>query len=298
MATTSSGQDRAALGAFLRSRRDRLTPARAGMDAFPGPRRVPGLRKEELAMLAGLSADYYSRVEQGRQAHVSREVLGALARALRLDEVETAHLHDLADPAAQRPLVRRVTGHEAPQRPDPGLVRIMDAMGHLPVLLIGRRGEILARNALLPVVLGASLEPGSSLMRWLFLDPLARERIANWEVFAQASVGALRRESARRPDDRTLERLVDEVRHSDPDIARWWDDQGVRDYASVAKRIRHPVAGDLDFDIEIVSGTREPDQRLIVYTVQVDSPTARMLPLLASWAGELALTAGPSPARP
>lgn len=132
-------RDRAALGAFLRSRRDRLTPAQAGITAFPGARRVPGLRKEELAVLAGLSPDYYSRLEQGRQANISGEVLDALARALRLDDVEHAHLRDLAAPTSSR----RPTGGAAAQRPDPGLLRLMDALNHVPVLLLGHRGDVL-----------------------------------------------------------------------------------------------------------------------------------------------------------
>jgi len=263
---------------FLRARRDRLTPARAGMDAFPGPRRVPGPRREELAVLAGLSPDYYSRVEQGRQPHPSREVLDALARALRLDEVEAAHLRDLAAPAAHR----RGNTPDAVQRPDPGLLRLMTALDHLPVLLLGHRGDVLARNNLLRVVLGTPLEPGTSFVRYLFLDPLARDRIVNWEVFAEAAVGALRREAGR-PHDHRLRELVDDLRGADGDVARWWDDQSVRDHASVAKQIRHPAAGQLAFDIEIVCPPQEPDQRLVVYTAQPDSSTARLLPLLASW---------------
>ncbi len=272
-------RDRAELGAFLRDRRDRLTPAQAGIDPFPGARRVPGLRRDELAVLAGLSPDYYGRIEQGRQANVSRDVLDALARALRLDGVERAHLLDLADPAAHAPAA---TG-DAPQRPDPGLLRLMTTVDHVPALLLGHRGDVLARNALLQAVLGAPLEPGSSFPRFLFLDPIARERIVNWSVFASASVGALRREVGRRPHDRRLVALIDELRVADDDVARWWDDHGVRDYASVAKRIHHPAAGDLSFEIEIVAAPHEPDQRLVVYTVEPDSPTARLLPLLASW---------------
>jgi transcriptional regulator with XRE-family HTH domain len=270
--------DRAALGAFLRSRRDRLTPSQAGMAAFPGARRVPGLRKEELAVLAGLSPDYYSRLEQGRQANVSDEVLDALARALRLDDVEHAHLRDLAAPTRRR----RATS-SVPQRADPGLLRLMTGLDHLPALVLGQRGEVLASNALLTAVLGHAFTPGSSLLRWLFLDPLARERIVNWAQFASASVGALRRDAARHPDDIALHAVIDELRAADPDVARWWDDQGVRDYASVPKRIAHPVAGPLSFDIELVSAPHDLDQRLIVYTTEPGSPTARALPLLASW---------------
>ncbi|MET8637171.1 helix-turn-helix transcriptional regulator [Streptomyces sp. NPDC004680] len=272
-------RDRAALGAFLRSRRDRLTPSQAGIEAFPGARRVPGLRREELAVLAGLSPDYYSRLEQGRQANISTEVLDALARALRLDEVERAHLRDLAAPTTRH----RVATSHAPQRPDPGLLRLMHTLDHVPVLLLGHRGEVLARNTLLTEVLGRPLEPGSSFVRFMFQDPAARERILNWADFASATVATMRREIARRPYDNRLTALVDELRTTDRDVARWWDDHAVRDYASVTKRIRHPAAGPMSFDIEIVCAPHEPDQRLVVYTTQPDSPTARVLPLLASW---------------
>ena len=162
----------------------------------------------------------------------------------------------------------------------------MTALDHLPVLLLGHRGDVLARNGLLRAVLGTPLEPGTSFVRYLILDPAARERILNWEVFARAGVEALRLEAGRRPYDRTLQRLIDELRAADPDVAAWWDDHAVRDYASVAKQIAHPAAGELAFDIEIVSAPQEPDQRLVVYTAQPDSATARVLPILASWDGE------------
>ena len=279
-------RDRAALGAFLRSRRDGLSPAQAGIRAFPGPRRVPGLRREELAVLAGLSPDYYGRLEQGRQANVSDEVLDAVARALRLDPVEHAHLRDLAAPTR-----RRAARTEVAQRPDPGLLRLMDALDHVPVLLLGHRGEVLASNALLRAVLGRPMEAGASFLRFLFQDPLARERIVNWADFAATSVAAMRREAGRRPDDGRLEALIDELRRSDADVARWWDDHAVRDYASVAKCIAHPTVGTLRFDIEIVMAPHDAGQRLVVYTAERDSATARLLPILASW------DAAPSDAR-
>ena len=273
-------QDRAALGAFLRARRDRLSPAQAGIEAFPGPRRVPGLRKEELAVLAGLSPDYYSRLEQGRQANIGEDVLSSLSRALRLDDVEQAHLRDLAAPTTTT--VRR-GARSVPQRPDPGLLRLMGSLDHLPVLLLGERTEVLARNALLCAVLGHPLPPGSSFARWLLLQPAARDRITNWADFASASVAGLRRQAGRHPDDRVLAALIDELRAFDQDVSRWWDDHTVRDYAGVAKRIHHPTAGPLTFDVEIVRAPHEPDQHLVVYTAQPDSATARILPMLASW---------------
>jgi transcriptional regulator with XRE-family HTH domain len=272
-------RDRAALGAFLRSRRDRLTPAAAGIEAFPGPRRVPGLRKEELAVAAGVSPDYYSRLEQGRQPNVSVEVLDALARALRLDPTERAHLRDLAAPDRHRHPTDR------DQLPDPGLLRLMVALDHVPVLLTGRAGRVLARNALLTAVLGHPMEPGTSFPRFLLQDPLARDRIENWADFAAVSVAALRRESGRRPADARLARLIAELRR-DEQVDRWWGDHQVRDYASVRKHVRHPQAGRLSFDIEAVTAPHEPDQVLTVYTVQPDSPTARLLPLLAAWTPE------------
>jgi transcriptional regulator with XRE-family HTH domain len=271
--------DRSALGAFLRSRRDRLTPAQAGIAAFPGPRRVPGLRKEELAVLAGLSPDHYGRLEQGRQHTVTDDVLDALSRALRLDEIETAHLRNLAAPTARQ---RRVVP-DLPARPDPGMLRLMAVLDHVPTLLLGRRSEVLASNGLLREALGWPAEPGASFVRWLFLDPAARERITNWADFAASAVGALRYEVGRRPDDRHLAALIQELRHGDPDVGRWWNDQRVTFRTSLIKHVAHPVAGPLTFGIESVIGPNDPDQRLVVYTVEPDSPTARVLPLLANW---------------
>ena len=275
--------DRAALGAFLRSRRDRITPAQAGITAFPGPRRVPGLRKEELAVLAGLSPDHYSRIEQGRQPTLSDDVLDALARALRLDDAERAHLRDLAAPAPRR--AGRSTW-EAPQQPDPGLLRLLTTLDHVPALLLGRRATVLARNGLLTAVLGTDLPPGSSFTDWLFLDQAARERIANWSDFAAAAVGAMRMELGRRPQDHKLRAAVQALRAADADVARWWADHGVTDRTSVEKQIAHPTAGPLTFGIEAVTTPHDPEQRLVVYTVQPDSPTARVLPLLAAWGSD------------
>lgn len=230
-------------------------------------------------MLAGLSVDYYSRLEQGRQANISDQVLTALSRALRFDDVEQAHLRDLAAPTGRRQSAR----HSPRQQPNPGLLRLMAALDHVPVLLLGDRGDVLARNALLPAVLGRPLEPGASFLRFLLQDSFARERIDNWADFASASVAALRREAGRHPDDSKLGELIDELCATDPDVARWWNDHTVRDYASVTKRITHPTAGPLAFDIEIVTAPHEPDQHLVVYTAQPDSPTAKVLPILASW---------------
>ncbi|MCZ4561917.1 helix-turn-helix domain-containing protein [Rhodococcus sp. IEGM 1401] len=155
--------DRSALSAFLRDRRDRITPTEAGLRTYPGTRRVPGLRREELAAMAGVSPDYYSKLEQGRQANVSIEVLRAIARALKLNEVESAHLLDLASPAG--------SVDDATERPDPGLLQVMRALDHVPVLLLGRSGTILASNALVRSVLSLPSAAGESLFDYLFAIP-------------------------------------------------------------------------------------------------------------------------------
>lgn len=234
-------------------------------------------------MLAGLSSDHYSRLEQGRQHTVTDEVLRALSQALHLDDVERAHLRDLAAPTAHR----RRAAPEAPQRAEPGMLRLMNVLDHVPVLLLGRRSEVLARNALLSAVLGTEMPPGSSFVRWLFLDPAARTTITNWGDFAAASVGALRFEVGQRPDDHRLRSLVDELRRGDAEIAGWWDDQRVTFRTSLTKQLAHPVAGPLSFGIESVVGPHDPDQRLVVYTVEPHSATATVLPLLAGWSADV-----------
>lgn len=271
--------DRAAgLGAFLRSRRDRLTPAQAGITAFPGPRRVPGLRKEEVAFLAGLSADHYSRIEQGRQPALSDDICDALARALRLDPTERAHLRELAVPARRRPQ------RSAPQLADPGLLRVMANLDPVPTLLLDRFSRVLARGGALEAVLGLRLEPGFSFCRWLLLDPAARARIDNWEDFARGAVGTLRHQTGRNDPDRELLDLIDDLRRApDPRLRQWWDEHTVADQTSLRKRIAHPRAGLLSFGIEAVSPPHDPDQRLIIYTVEPDSPTAALLPMLRAW---------------
>ena len=251
----------AALGAFVRARRDRITPAQAGIAAFPGPRRVPGLRREELAHLAGLSADYLRRIEQGRQPHVSDDVIEALATALRLQDAERLHLRELAGSRRSRR-----AGVDWPQRLDPSLARMLITLEHVPALVLGRRGDVLGCTELAVALLGEPFVEGSSFTRWLLQASSARERIINWSAFASASVAALRGELGRHPHDSTLRALIADVCQHDPQIAAWWADHTVRDYQSVAKRIDHPLLGELDFDIEILQPTHDPDQRLVVYT--------------------------------
>ncbi|MDV6303730.1 MULTISPECIES: helix-turn-helix transcriptional regulator [Rhodococcus] len=274
--------DRSALSAFLRDRRDRITPTEAGLRTYPGTRRVPGLRREELAAMAGVSPDYYSKLEQGRQANVSIEVLRAIARALKLNEVESAHLLDLASPAG--------SVDDATERPDPGLLQVMRTLDHVPVLLLGRSGTILASNALVRSVLSLPSAAGESLFDYLFRNPIARERIVNWSQFAAAAVANLRRDLARRPRDRALTALIDELRSSEPCFEQWWSDHEVREFERATKIIQHPAAGTLEFGIEFLTSPSEPTQSLIVYTVEDGSSTAKILPILASWDPNSAIT--------
>ncbi|WP_189219004.1 MULTISPECIES: helix-turn-helix transcriptional regulator [Streptomyces] len=267
-----------ALGAFLRSRRDRLTPAQAGIRPWPGPRRVPGLRKEEVAGLAGISPDHYSRLEQGRQRTLSDDLCEALAGALNLTDAERKHLRSLADPGSRRGDWYR------PQQPEPGLLRVMTALEDLPTLLLGHRLEVLATNALLEEVLGVRLDPGTSFARWLLLGEAARVRIVNWADYANAAVGSLRYEAGRHPNDRALAALIEDLRAKEPQVDRWWNDQGVTDRSSVTKHIAHPAGGPLEFGVEAVTLPQSSDQQLVIYTVEPDSPTAHVLPLLRSYA--------------
>lgn len=230
-------------------------------------------------MLAGLSPDHYSRLEQGRQHTVTDDIVDALSRALRLDEIEDAHLRNLAAPLRRK----RSSAWESAQGPDPGLLRVLTIMDHVPALVLGRRSEILACNTLARAVLGAEIDAGAVLVRWLFLDQRARERIVNWSDYASAAVGAMRYEVGRHVADARLTVLIDELRLASGDFARWWNDHGVADRTSVDKKIAHPVVGRLAFGIESLVSPLDPEQRLIIYTVEPESSTARALPMLASW---------------
>lgn len=239
-------------------------------------------------MLAGLSPDHYSRLEQGRQHTVTDDIVDALSRALRLDRIEDAHLRNLAAPLRRK----RSSTWESAQRPDPGLLRVLTIMDHVPALVLGRRSEILACNTLARAVLGAEIDAGAVLVRWLFLDPRARERIVNWSDYASAAVGAMRYEGGRHVADARLTVLIDELRSASADFARWWDDHGVTDRTSVDKKIAHPVVGCLSFGIESLVSPHDPEQRLIIYTVEPESSTARALPMLASWGPASAVSMG------
>jgi transcriptional regulator with XRE-family HTH domain len=269
------------LGAFLRSRRAMITPKRVGLPTHRA-RRVPGLRREEVARLAGISADYYARLEQERVAAVSETVLAGIAQALRLDQADRAHLFTLARTS---PTARALP----PQRIRPGLRRVVDT-ATVPALVLGRRQDVLAGNALADAVFtdfAALPARRRNLARFVFLDDTARTRYADWPAVAMASVAALRDYARRHPYDPRLVELVGELSLRDNDFRTWWAD-GDRPCAGVGRvRLRHPVVGELILRHDALTTTDDPDQTLVLYPAEPGSVAEDNLALLASWTAQV-----------
>jgi transcriptional regulator with XRE-family HTH domain len=266
---------------FLRSRRARITPDEAGLPADGRTRRVPGLRRDEVAQLAGVSTEYYTRLEQGRGGNPSPEVLDALAGALRLDAAEIEHLGDLL---SRKPAARRApTG---PQRVRPGLHLLLQTLDHVPAFVLGRRTDVLAANRLARALLtdfDALPATRRNMARFYLLDPEARERAVDWEQLAAETVAMLRLEAGRHPNDRQLADLVGELTLRSPEFTTWWNDHRVLRRTHGTKRYRHPVAGELTFSYEALQPPGDPDQTLCVYSVEPGSPSAQALQLLGNW---------------
>ncbi|MEV6834866.1 helix-turn-helix transcriptional regulator [Streptomyces sp. NPDC051133] len=267
------------VGDFLRSRRARIQPEEVGLPSH-GRRRVPGLRREEVAQLAGVSVDYYIRLEQGRGTSVSDAVLDAIARVLRLNETEHAHLLTVARPPRQRG--RR---QAAVDRVRPGIQIMLDGMERSPALVLGRRMEVLAWNALGDAVMGFSrMAPAErSMPRQVFLVPAGRELYPEWHAVAAQTVAHLRLSAGRWADDPELCALVGELSLKSEDFRRMWADHEVRECAYGVKKLRHPVAGLLTLPYETLTLPAAPDQTVVVYTPEPGSETAERLALLGSW---------------
>lgn len=269
------------LRAFLRSRRERVRPEAVGLEPGPGPRRVPGLRREEVATLAGVSVDYYTRFEQGRDLNVSEEVVRAVGRALQLEGDELAHLIALARPIARR----RPRSAPPPQRVRPDVRVLVDALG-LPAFVLGRRLDVLAANRLARALLTdftALPEAERNHARWVFLDPAARERYLDWEAVARDNVAQLRLQAGRQPEDERLTALIGELTVRSGQFAAWWADQAVSSSLHGRKRYRHPVVGELEVSFEALAIADAPDQRLYIYAAAPGSPSELRLRLLADW---------------
>ena len=271
-----------ALGEFLRSRRARVTPEAAGVRTY-GRRRVPGLRREELAQIAGISVTYLTRLEQGASSNASRSVIDALARALDLDDAERAHLDDLAHPVpAQR---RR---RPRPDAARPGTLRLLEAMDGVPAVLLGRRNDVLAWNPLGHLLLAGHCDPTAparpvdrpNLTRMLFLDPHTRDLFVHWDEEAGRSVATLRLIAGRHPDDRDLAELIGELTVKSDAFAALWSKHPVANCTWGVKRLHHPEVGELELGFEALELAGTDGHRLLTYTAERGSASAAALALL------------------
>lgn len=271
----------AEFGKFLKAMRSRLSPEDAGAGPASGARRVPGLRREEVARLAGVSTDYYVRLEQGRNIHPSRTVLDAVSRALRLSSSEHEHMMDLLENCAANP---RSVG-QAAQAVRPALRHLLEAVGDVPAMVLGRRSDVLAGNRLafllftdfpaLPVA-------ERNLTRWLILDPAARELFRDWKTVAAEAAGALRLDVGRHPNDAQANQLVGELAVHSEHFRQWWAGHRVATRSAGTVRLHHPAVGDLELNFENLVLPEDPDQTLRVYSARPGSPSADALALLGS----------------
>ncbi|QMU71417.1 helix-turn-helix transcriptional regulator [Streptacidiphilus sp. P02-A3a] len=279
------------LGDFLKSRRAALHPEEVGITPHPTRRRVTGLRREELAILANVSITHYTRLEQGRATSASEGLLEALARTLRLTEDETAHLKRLARPAAgsSRPAPPRVAYAGASAR------QLLAAMTDVPALILDRRNDLLAWNHLGHALLGGHLAAESpdtpatrpNLARMLFLDQRYRELYCDWPDQAQLAVASLRLVAGRHPDDRALAELVGQLTMKSDEFASLWARHPVRTCTSGVKRLRHPLVGTMELSFENLIIPGSSGQRLIAYTAEPGSPSEAALRLLPGAAAGL-----------
>ncbi|MEV1003937.1 helix-turn-helix transcriptional regulator [Nonomuraea sp. NPDC050202] len=272
------------LGEFLRSRRARLRPEDAGLPAFGGRRRVPGLRREELAQLAGVSAGYYTRLEQGQSPNASDAVLDAVARVLRLDEAERVHLYALARPKA-RPR-RRVA---RPERVRPGVRLMIDSFGDVPALVMGCFLDVLAWNPMAHALLAGHLDLGApdrpgdrpNIARMVFLDPHLRELYGDWPRKARSTVADLRLIADRHPGAPGLAALVGELTVRSPEFAKLWAAHAVGDCGTDPRAYHHPVVGTMALLTEFMVLPNDEGQRVAVYNAEPGSPSEAALRLLA-----------------
>ncbi|MFI7342179.1 helix-turn-helix transcriptional regulator [Streptomyces sp. NPDC050085] len=277
---------RAELSQFLRTRRARLRPADVGLVSY-GQRRVPGLRREELAQLAGVSVEYYVRLEQGRNPHVSDSVLEAVGRALRLDAAEQDHLRNLARPDRARPAARARSTSLAPEPVRPALQRLIDAQPG-PAYLCGPLTEVVAWNAQAVAVFGdfGQLPDEQRNFAYLiFLDEAYRALFADsWQEKAESTVGLLRVSVGRHPDDPALASLIGTLAMKSEEFGALWAQQDVHEKAAGQYALRHPVVGPLDLDFEILH-LPEAERVLVSYLPTPGTDAAENLGLLASWTG-------------
>ncbi len=273
------------LGQFLRACRAnaRLEEIAPPFDEPRAVRRVAGLRREEVAQLAGVSVDYYTRLEQGRYTTPSEAVLDALARALGLDAAARRHLADLARPA--RHPAERVTA----QRVRPALRQMLASLVDHPAFIVGRRTDILAANDLACALMTDWKQVPArhrNYTRWLFLDPQAREVFLDWQTIAAEAVSALRLDAGGHPDDPLLNELVGELTIKSPEFRAWWGGRQVHERTYGTKRLHHPAIGAITIHFEAFVLPGDPDQTLFVYSTDPGSRSHDNVRLLASWAAQ------------
>ncbi|MCG8915986.1 helix-turn-helix transcriptional regulator [Actinokineospora sp. PR83] len=270
------------LADFLRRARAQVDPSRAGLPPDGRLRRVPGLRREEVARLAGVSTDYYARLEQGRRIVPSTAVVEAIGSALGLDAAGRAHLADLIGQTAAPATGGRARGV---QRLRPGLHQLLDSLDGEPALVLGRRTDVLAANRVARALFADfdRMPPAQrNYARWMFLDEDARALFVDWPDQARAAVESLRFEVGRDPDDRAAAELVAELRERSREFDRWWEQHRVHQRTHGSKRLRHPLVGELTVEYETLTLPGDPDTTLFVYTTEAGSPSRRAVDLLAN----------------
>lgn len=270
------------LADFLRRARAACDPQRASLTGDGRVRRVPGLRREEVAFLAGVSTDYYTRLEQGRRIVPSAQVVEALGRALDLDRAERIHLRDLfALSGAARPRART-----AAQKVRPGLHQLLDALDTQPALVLGRNTDVLAANAMARALFTdfeRMIPRERNYARWMLLSDEARELFVDWEEQARNAVEALRLETGRYPGDPDTQKLVGELATSSAEFRTWWSEHHVHQRTFGAKLLRHPLVGELTVQFETLALPGDTEQAMYIYTAEANSPSRQALDLLASW---------------
>ncbi|MFF1443802.1 helix-turn-helix domain-containing protein [Streptomyces sp. NPDC058295] len=283
---------RAELSEFLRTRRARLKPEDVGLPDFGRHRRVPGLRREELAQLAGVSVAYYTRLEQGNGRNVSAEVLDSIARALRLSDAEHAHLTHLAKPKHKKK-------QAAPSQQVRGPLRqLLDTMDSVPAYLIGRRTEILGWNRMAAAVFGDWAELPAAERNWarlVFLRPDYRDLFVDWEQKAIDIVCALRMDAGCYPDDPRLSALVGQLSVKSEDFRRLWATHDVKEKSHGVKLLRHPLVGELSLNFEGFRLAGDGEQTMVTYHADPGSASAEALRLLASWGVDAARAGSQAP---
>ncbi|GIM90307.1 helix-turn-helix domain-containing protein [Paractinoplanes toevensis] len=270
--------------AFLSSRRARLTPEKAGLAGYNRNRRVPGLRRSEVADLAGVSVEYYAQLERGNLAGASDSVLDALARALHLDEAEQQHLTDLARAAGPAARSRR---KPSAQHIRPNITRVLELMTDVPALVGNGRGDVLAANPLAQALYSPMFDDSTrppNHARFAFLDPRARDFWRDWDRIATVTVAMLRTEAGRDPYDRALTDLVGELSTRSEDFRTRWAAHDVRLHNTGVKQFHHPIVGDLDLNFETMQLTADAGLTMTLLSAPAGSSADDALHLLATWA--------------